>query len=100
MKKYRSIFLSDVHLGSKISHSDMLCDFLKNNSCDKLYIVGDFIDFWKLKRGFYWPQSHSNVIRRVLTASKRGTEVKYRMNSHKMSWQTVSETFFESLVEK
>lgn len=81
-KKYRSVFISDVHLGSRVSQSELLCDFLKNNSCDTLYLVGDIVDFWKLERTIFWPQSHSNVIRRILTASKRDTKVKYVIGNH------------------
>lgn len=81
--KYRSVFISDVHLGSRACQADAVCEFLKNHSCETLYLVGDIIDFWKLKRGdVYWPQSHSNVIRRILTASKRGTQVKYVIGNH------------------
>lgn len=81
-KKYKSIFISDVHLGSKACESDKLCEFLKYNSCERLYLVGDIIDFWKLKRKVYWPQNHTNVIRRILTASKRNTEIKYILGNH------------------
>jgi UDP-2,3-diacylglucosamine pyrophosphatase LpxH len=81
--KYRSVFISDVHLGSRACQADHVCDFLKTHTCHSLYLVGDIIDFWKLKRGEpYWPQSHSNVIRRILTASKRGTQVKYVIGNH------------------
>lgn len=80
--KYKTVFISDVHLGSRACQADILCDFLKQNHSETLYLVGDIIDFWKLNRGIYWPQSHSNVIRRILTASKRGTEVKYVIGNH------------------
>lgn len=76
------MFISDVHLGSRISQTEVLCDFLKNNTCDTLYLVGDIVDFWKLERSIFWPQSHSNVIRRILTASKRDTNVKYVIGNH------------------
>ena len=80
--RYKSIFISDVHLGSKACESDKLCEFIKHNTCERLYLVGDIIDFWKIKRKVYWPQSHTNVIRRILTASKRNTEVKYILGNH------------------
>ncbi len=80
--KYRSIFISDVHLGSAGCQAEALCDFLKHNSCDKLYLVGDIIDGWRLKKKWYWPQSHTNVIRRILTASKRDTDVIYIVGNH------------------
>lgn len=80
--KYRSIFISDIHLGSRACAADHVCDFLKHNTSDTLYLVGDILDLWKLRRQVYWPQSHSNVIRRILTASKRGTQIKYVLGNH------------------
>ncbi|MEM6626416.1 MAG: UDP-2,3-diacylglucosamine diphosphatase [Pseudomonadota bacterium] len=80
--KYRSIFISDVHLGSKGCQADALCAFLKTNTSEKLYLVGDIIDGWRLKKKWYWPQAHTNVIRRILTASKRGTDVTYIIGNH------------------
>jgi UDP-2,3-diacylglucosamine pyrophosphatase LpxH len=81
-KTYRSIFISDVHLGSRGCRAGLLCDFLKHNTCDTLYLVGDIIDGWRLRKNWYWPQTHSDVIRRVLTAAKRGTRVKYIAGNH------------------
>lgn len=81
-KTYRSIFISDVHLGSKGCQADALCGFLKANSCEQLYLVGDIIDGWRLKKKWFWPQAHTNVIRRILTASKRGTDVYYIAGNH------------------
>ena len=81
-KTYRSIFISDIHLGSKGCKAEILCDFLKNNSAETLYLVGDIIDGWRLRQQWYWPQEHSNVIRRILTAAKRGTRVKYLLGNH------------------
>jgi UDP-2,3-diacylglucosamine pyrophosphatase LpxH len=80
--KYKSIFISDIHLGTRGCKSDLLCDFLKNNTSENLFLVGDIIDGWRLERKFYWPQSHSNVIRRILTAAKRGTRVTYIVGNH------------------
>lgn len=80
--KYKSIFISDLHLGSKNCQAEALCDFLKNNSSDNLFLVGDIIDGWRLKRKWYFPQSHANAIRRILTASKRGANVYYILGNH------------------
>ena len=80
--KYRSIFISDIHLGSKGCKADALCDFLKHNTCETLYLVGDIIDGWRMKKKWYWPQSHTNVIRRILTAAKRDTKVIYIIGNH------------------
>jgi len=80
--RYRTLFISDVHLGSKGCNADFLADFLKYNHCDKLYMVGDIIDGWSLKKKNYWPQAHTNVIRRVLTKAKRGTDVVFVTGNH------------------
>lgn len=79
---YKSIFISDIHLGTRGCSADELCVFLKNNTSDNLYLVGDIIDGWRLSKKWNWPQSHSNVIRRILTASKRGTNVFYILGNH------------------
>jgi UDP-2,3-diacylglucosamine pyrophosphatase LpxH len=81
-KTYKSIFISDIHLGSRGCKADELCHFLKHNTCDNLYLIGDIIDGWRLKRNYYWKQGHSNVIRRVLTAAKRDTKVHYIIGNH------------------
>lgn len=80
--KYKSIFISDFHLGSRSCQADALCEFLKNNTSENLFLVGDIIDGWRLKRKWYFPQSHANVIRRILTASKRGSNVYYIIGNH------------------
>jgi UDP-2,3-diacylglucosamine pyrophosphatase LpxH len=80
---YRSIFLSDIHLGTKGCQADRLLHFLKHHTCDRLYLVGDIVDGWRMKAsGIYWPQAHNNVLRRVLTLMKRGTEVYYVTGNH------------------
>ena len=79
---YRSIFISDIHLGTRGCQANKLAAFLKAHTCDDLYLVGDVIDGWRLRSGFYWPQEHSNVLRRFLTASKRGTRVTYVTGNH------------------
>ena len=81
-KKYKSIFISDVHLGTKASQAEKLCKFLKENTCENLYLVGDIIDAWKLQRKWYFPQEHANVIRRIITAAKRDTAVWYILGNH------------------
>ena len=80
--KYRTLWISDVHLGTSGCKAEHLVDFLKQNECEQLYLVGDIIDGWKLRSGFYWPQEHTNVIRRILTKSKRGTKVTYITGNH------------------
>lgn len=79
---YKSIFISDIHLATKGCSAEELCLFLKHNTCDNLFLVGDIIDGWRIKKKWYWPQSHTNVIRRILTASKRGSKVYYLAGNH------------------
>ena len=80
--QYRSIWISDIHLGTKGCKAEQLCNFLKNNNSDMLYLVGDIVDGWKLSRGWHWPQEHSNVVRRLLTKAKRGTKIYYIIGNH------------------
>ena len=82
-KTYRSIFVSDVHLGTRDCKADELNNFLKHHSCDTLYLVGDIIDAWKIQQNRWrWKQSHTNVVRRVLGHAKRGTRVVYISGNH------------------
>ncbi len=82
-KTYRTIFISDVHLGTKDCKAEALNNFLKHNTCDTLYLVGDIIDAWKIQQNRWrWKQSHTNVIRRILGHAKRGTRVVYVAGNH------------------
>ena len=82
-KTYRSIFVSDVHLGTKDCKAGQLNNFLKHNSCDTLYLVGDIIDAWKIQQNRWrWKQSHTNVVRRILGHAKRGTRVVFIAGNH------------------
>ena len=82
-KTYRSIFISDVHLGTRDCKAEALNNFLKHNTCDTLYLVGDIIDAWKIQQNKWrWKQSHTNVIRRVMGHAKRGTRVIYVAGNH------------------
>jgi UDP-2,3-diacylglucosamine pyrophosphatase LpxH len=79
---YRTIFLSDVHLGLRSCRSDSLVDFLRNVKCEKLYLVGDIIDGWRLRRSWYWDAYHDEVIRLILRMARHGTEVTYVPGNH------------------
>jgi UDP-2,3-diacylglucosamine pyrophosphatase LpxH len=81
--QYRTIFISDVHLGTRDSKAELLNNFLKHNSCETLYLVGDIIDGWRIQQNKWrWKQSHTNVIRRILGHAKRGTRVVYIAGNH------------------
>ena len=79
---YRSIFLSDVHLGSKACHAELLNNFLKNHSCDNLYLLGDIIDGWMIKKKLYWPESHSHVIRQFINKQRHRANIVYVLGNH------------------
>lgn len=81
-QRVRTLWISDVHLGTRDCQAERLAAFLKRYQAERIYLVGDIIDGWKLRSGIYWPQSHSNVIRRLLTMSKRGCEVIYVTGNH------------------
>jgi UDP-2,3-diacylglucosamine pyrophosphatase LpxH len=82
MQKIEALFISDVHLGSKGSNSKALLETLKEYQPEKLFIVGDFIDGWLLKKRHYWTQDNTNVIRKILSYSKKGTQVIYITGNH------------------
>lgn len=82
MKYYRTGWISDVHLGTKGSQADALLEFLKNTEFETLYLVGDLIDIWALRRSIYWPQAHNDVIQKLLRKGRKGTEIIYIVGNH------------------
>jgi len=80
--RYRTIWVSDTHLGTRDCQARALLDFLEAHECDYLYLVGDIIDFWRLKRAPHWPQLHSDVIRTVLSKTRAGTVVTLVPGNH------------------
>jgi UDP-2,3-diacylglucosamine pyrophosphatase LpxH len=80
--RVRSIFVSDLHLGCRHSKAEFLLDFLKQHTCDYLYLVGDVVDGWKLHRGFHWNDAYTLLIRRIFGMVKRGTVVRYVAGNH------------------
>ena len=82
VRRYRSIFISDVHLGTRGCQAELLLDFIRHVECDKLFLVGDIIDGWKLRSGWYWPQSHNDVVQKILRLARKGVEVIYVPGNH------------------
>ena len=80
--KFRSIFISDIHLGTRGCKADFLLDFLRHTESEKLYLVGDIVDGWQLKRGWYWNQSHNDVVQKILRKARKGTRVIYVPGNH------------------
>ncbi|MEJ2125564.1 MAG: UDP-2,3-diacylglucosamine diphosphatase [Alphaproteobacteria bacterium] len=81
-KRYRTLFISDVHLGAKGAQASLLVDFLKNHDADTYYLVGDIIDFWSIKRTPYWPQSHNDVVQKLLRKARKGARIVYIPGNH------------------
>lgn len=82
MHQYRSIFISDVHLGSADCQADYLLDFLDNVSCDTLYLVGDIVDLIAMQRRVHFPETHQAVVRRFMAIAASGTRVIYVPGNH------------------
>jgi len=82
MIKYRAVFISDVHLGTKMSRPDLLLQFLKTFECDQLYLVGDIIDGWALSRNFFWPQENNDVVQKILRRARKNTHITFIPGNH------------------
>ena len=82
MSSYRTLFISDVHLGTRACQADMLLDFLRVYEADTIYLVGDIVDFWRIKRGAVWPQTHNDVIQKILRKVRKGTRVIFIPGNH------------------
>ncbi|MBV9840596.1 MAG: UDP-2,3-diacylglucosamine diphosphatase [Sphingomonadaceae bacterium] len=80
--RYRTVWISDVHLGTPGCNAELLFDFLKSIQCETLYLVGDIVDGWQLRKGWYWPPRHNDVVRCILKQAKKGTRVVYIPGNH------------------
>ncbi|HEX7782309.1 MAG TPA: UDP-2,3-diacylglucosamine diphosphatase [Sphingobium sp.] len=81
-RKYRTIWISDIHLGTRGCNAAMLIDFLDSVDSETIYLVGDIIDGWRLKKKFYWPATHNDIVWRIMKRAKRGTRVVYIPGNH------------------
>ncbi|HEX4160239.1 MAG TPA: UDP-2,3-diacylglucosamine diphosphatase [Rhizomicrobium sp.] len=82
MTRHRTIFISDIHLGTRGCKAELLADFLARNSCDTLFLVGDIVDGWRLKRRWFWPEAHNRVLEELLHKIDTGTRVIYVPGNH------------------
>ena len=81
-RRFRTAWISDVHLGTRGSAAGALLAFLRDHEVETLYIVGDLIDTWQLRRGFYWPQEHNDVLQKILRKARKGTRIIYIPGNH------------------
>ena len=80
--KLRTVWVSDIHLGTPGCQARALLDFLRAVECETLYLVGDIIDGWQLKRSWYWPQAHNDVVQKLLRRARKGTRVIFVPGNH------------------
>ncbi|HTH15086.1 MAG TPA: UDP-2,3-diacylglucosamine diphosphatase [Magnetospirillum sp.] len=79
---FRAIWISDIHLGTRGCKAEFLLDFLKRTESDTLYLVGDIVDGWRLRRSWYWPQAHNDVVQKILRKARKGTRIIYIPGNH------------------
>jgi len=82
IRRHRTLFLSDTHLGTRGCKAEMLADFLAHNDCETLYLVGDIVDGWRLRRSWFWNDMHSQVVNLILRKVEEGTRVIYVPGNH------------------
>lgn len=80
--QYRALFLSDIHLGTRGCQADLLLDFLRKYDAERIYLVGDIFDGWRLKKGWYWPQEHNDVVQKLLRKGRKGSKIIYIPGNH------------------
>lgn len=81
-RHFRTLFISDVHLGSKGAKASFLLDFLRFHEADTIYLVGDIVDGWRLRRSWHWPQEHNDVVQKLLRKGRKGTRIVYIAGNH------------------
>jgi UDP-2,3-diacylglucosamine pyrophosphatase LpxH len=92
--RYRTIWISDIHLGTRGCKADLLLEFLRHTESQTLYLVGDIIDGWRLKRSWYWNQSHNDVVQKLLRKARKGTQVIYVPGNHDEALRDFTELQF------
>lgn len=80
--KFRALFISDVHLGSKAAKAEYLIDFLRHHEAERIFLVGDIVDGWRLRRSWHWPQAHNDVVQKLLRQARKGTAITYIAGNH------------------
>jgi UDP-2,3-diacylglucosamine pyrophosphatase LpxH len=82
MPRVRTLFLSDIHLGTRACQAERLLDFLREYSADELYLIGDIVDFWAMKRGIHWNAAQNTVVQKVLRRARHGERVVFIPGNH------------------
>ncbi len=79
---YRTLFVSDVHLGKRGCQAELFLDFLRRNDADTIFLIGDMIDGWALRKSWFWPQSHNDIVQKVLRKARKGARVVFVPGNH------------------
>jgi UDP-2,3-diacylglucosamine pyrophosphatase LpxH len=80
--QFRSVWISDVHLGTRGCNAELLLDFLRHTDSDYLYLIGDIVDIWRMRKSWYWRQAHNDVVQKLLRKARKGTRVIYIPGNH------------------
>ncbi|MEO1065742.1 MAG: UDP-2,3-diacylglucosamine diphosphatase [Pseudomonadota bacterium] len=81
-RHFRTLFISDIHLGSRGCQAEYLLDFLRFHNAERIFLVGDIVDGWRLKKSWYWPQKHNDVVQKLLRLGRKGAELIYLPGNH------------------
>lgn len=96
--RYRAIWISDVHLGTRGCNAEMLLDFLRRTDSEYLYLVGDIVDIWRMRKRWYWRQAHNDVVQKLLRKARKGTRVIYIPGNHDESFRDFARHRFGRVV--
>ncbi len=94
---YRTLFISDVHLGTRGCQADRLLEFLDRCSPETIYLVGDIIDYWQLRLRWYWPKRHNDVVRKLVGLARNGVRIVYLPGNHDELLRRFPETLIEDI---
>jgi predicted MPP superfamily phosphohydrolase len=89
-RRFRALFISDVHLGTRGCQADKLLDFLRHHEADTIYLVGDIVDGWALRSSWYWPQAHNDVVQKLLRQARKGARLIYIPGTTTSSCATIT----------
>lgn len=89
-QRYRTIFISDIHLGTRRAQAGALLDFLRDTESERLYLVGDIIDIWALRKSWHWQQAHNDVIQKIMRKARKGTKVVYIPGNHDENFRDIA----------
>ena len=81
-RRYRALFISDLHFGTKACQAQAFLDFLRFHDADRIFLIGDIVDFWRIGRGVYWPQAHNDVLQKLLRKARKGTDLVFIPGNH------------------